>query len=384
MKIAFLTCEYPHPKTGSSGGIGTSIKNLAESINNLGFTSRILVYGQKIDSEFYDNDIIVQQIKNIKLKGVSWWLTSKKIEGIINSLVSKNEIDIVEVHDYTGNSAFINVKCPVIMKLHGSDTYFCHLDNRSVKWCNKFQEKRAFKRADAIIAVSNFTGKLTNELFNLNKEYVTIPNGIDITKFHSSVSNYNNVILYFGTVIRKKGLLELSEIFNIVIQTLPDVKLVIIGRDTSDIQTNSPSTWRLMQSKFSDLAIKNVIYKGEMAYNNMQDHIQKSTICVFPSFAEALPVSWLEAMAMSKAVITSDIGWANEIIENGVDGFLVNPKNHELFAEKIIELLNHKRLQIEMGEAARKKIKQNFSNVFIAQKNIEFYKKTIEKFNKNK
>ena len=47
MKIAFLTPEYPHSRTGNSGGIGTSIKNLAESLVGLGHSVRILVYGQK-------------------------------------------------------------------------------------------------------------------------------------------------------------------------------------------------------------------------------------------------------------------------------------------------------------------------------------------------
>ena len=52
MKIAFLTPEYPHARTGNSGGIGTSIKNLAESLTTLGHNVRILVYGQKEDAVF--------------------------------------------------------------------------------------------------------------------------------------------------------------------------------------------------------------------------------------------------------------------------------------------------------------------------------------------
>ena len=47
MKIGFLTPEYPHPITGSSGGIGTSIKNLAIGLIAQGCSVRVLVYGQK-------------------------------------------------------------------------------------------------------------------------------------------------------------------------------------------------------------------------------------------------------------------------------------------------------------------------------------------------
>jgi hypothetical protein len=49
MKIAFLTPEYPHSKTGSSGGIGTSIKNLAVGLLAQGHAVRVLVYGQQED-----------------------------------------------------------------------------------------------------------------------------------------------------------------------------------------------------------------------------------------------------------------------------------------------------------------------------------------------
>ena len=63
MKIAFLTPEYPHSKTGSSGGIGTSIKNLAIGLLAQGCSVRVLVYGQKEEGVFEDNGIVIQQIR---------------------------------------------------------------------------------------------------------------------------------------------------------------------------------------------------------------------------------------------------------------------------------------------------------------------------------
>src|SRR5688572_8682097 len=139
MKIAFLTPEYPHPKTGNSGGIGTSIMNLAIGLLAQGVSVRVLVYGQKEDAFFDDNGVLIQQIKNVKVKGLSWFFTRKKIEGIINKLYSDKEINVVEAPDWTGITSFIEPKkCPIVIRLHGSDTYFCHLDNRPVKWINKF------------------------------------------------------------------------------------------------------------------------------------------------------------------------------------------------------------------------------------------------------
>ena len=75
MKIAFLTPEYPHPLIGNSGGIGTSIWGLAHSLASLGNDVRVLVYGQTKDDIFSDSGVLIQQIENVKFKGLSWFLT---------------------------------------------------------------------------------------------------------------------------------------------------------------------------------------------------------------------------------------------------------------------------------------------------------------------
>ena len=450
MKIAFLTPEYPHTKTGNSGGIGTSIKNLAVGLLAQGCAVRILVYGQKLDAVFEDNGIVVQQIKNVKLKGLSWWLTRKKLERIINELYANQEIDLVEAPDWTGITSFIKPKkCPIVIKLHGSDTYFCYLDRRPVKWVNKFHEKRALQNANGLISVSQFTADLTNQLFGLNKNFTIIPNAVDLSLFdRSSIENASlqdralkkcsvnifsdrasrrvgvatsqplennpslqdralkkcsvnifsdrasrrdgkatkqtfernlnpNNILYFGTLIRKKGLLELPFIFNKVIEQHPTAQLILVGRDASDIISGNASTWAMMQALFSKKALENVTYLGGVPYGEIIKHIEQATICVFPTFAEALPVSWLEAMALQKPVVASNIGWATEIIGDGVDGFLVNPADHSIYAEKIVALLEDPELQKQFGTAARKKVEQKFSMEVVARQSLSFYDKII-------
>jgi glycosyltransferase involved in cell wall biosynthesis len=389
MKIAFLTPEYPHDHTGSSGGIGTSIKNLATGLLVEGCKVRVLVYGQNEDRLFDDNGIAVQQIKNIKFKGLSWFLTRKKLERIINDLFDDKQIDVVEASDWTGITSFITPeKCPVVIRLNGSDTYFCHLDNRPVKWINKFHEKRALEKADGLLAVSQFTADLTNEVFNLDKKFTIIPNGIDVEKFKSnSTQNGSNIpnfesneILYFGSLIRKKGLLELPLIFNQVILKIPNAKLKLIGKDVPDIISGNSSTWKMMQPLFTKEALAQVEFIGSIPYQEIKHHIEKAAVCVFPSFAEALPVSWIEAMAMEKAIVASNIGWANEVIDNGINGFSVHPTNHLEYANKIITLLINNDLQRQFGDAARKKALERFSIEIVAKQSLSFYKTVTKKF----
>lgn len=381
MKIAFLSPEYPHAKTGTSGGIGTSIKNLAVGLLEEGCSVRVLVYGQNEDFTFDDNGICIQKIKNIKVKGLSWYFTRKKIERLINELYLDKQIDLVEAPDWTGITSFIETeKCPIVIRLNGSDTYFCHLDKRPVKWINKFHEKRALLKADGLLSVSQFTADLTTELFGLKKEFTIIPNGIDTENFNvdsvTSLIPPSGVggVLYFGSLIRKKGLLELPFIFNELIKLNPEAKLILIGKDVSDISTGSSSTWRLMRELFTETALKQVSYLGSVPYDQIQNHINEAAVCVFPSFAEALPVSWIEAMAMQKAIVASSIGWATEVIDDGLNGFLVNPRNHEEYAKKINILLTDVALRHSFGHSARKKVIQKFSVNQVAQQSLVFYK----------
>lgn len=389
MKIAFLTPEYPHPKIGSSGGIGTSIKNLSIGLVAEGCSVRVLVYGQKEEGVFEDNGIVVQQIRNVKFKGLSWWLTRKKLERIIDQLYADKEIDLVEASDWTGITSFIQPKkCPIVIRLNGSDTYFCHLDGRPVKWKNKFHERRALEKADGLISVSQFTADLTNEVFGLQKKFTIIPNSIDVDLFKGNINgkgnfngnnndNNNNTILYFGSLIRKKGLLELPFIFNTVIRNNPDAQLILVGKDVPDIVSGTSSTWHMMQSLFTDEALRNVRYLGSVPYEAIKAHIKAASLCVFPTFAEALPVSWIEAMALEKPIVASNIGWAGEIIEDGVEGFLVHPKDHQKYAQRILEVLAHPTLQREFAIAARNKVVTKFSTPIVARQSILFYKSLI-------
>jgi starch synthase len=381
MKIAFLTSEYPHARANFAAGIGTSIMNLSKGLLQLGHQVVIVLYGQDKDEIFSDNGITFYKIKNVKFKGFSRILTQKKIQRLINSLVKESKVDLVEVADWTGISSNIKLNCPLAIKLHGSDTYFCHLDNRPVKLLNKLREAKALKNANGWLSVSQYVATVTKELFALKNDFTVIPNGIDLEKFSVSESQNNaqeNTILYFGTIIRKKGLLELPLIFNEVYKQNSQAKLILIGRDASDIMTGNVSTWSIMKTLFDAAALANVNYLGSVPYDQIKAHINEATVCVFPTFAEALPVSWIEAMAMQKAIVASNIGWATELIDDNINGFLVHPKAHQVYAEKVLTLLANEDLRKQFGTKAHEKVVEKFSIEVVAKQSVVFYEKIIK------
>jgi glycosyltransferase involved in cell wall biosynthesis len=386
MKIAFLTPEYPHPKMKFSGGIGTSVFNLSSGLLLNGHQVVIVLYGQDKDEFFIENGIEFYLIKNVKRKGLSKFLTQKKIEKCLNRLIAELAIDLIEAVDWEGMTSNIKTKCPIVIKLHGSDTYFCHLDNRPVKFLNRYHEKRALKRADAVISVSQYTAELTNQLFELSRNFKIIPNGIDLEKFQYTKEypiDHEWNILYFGTLIRKKGSLELPLLFNEVFKKNSKAKLIIVGKDSPDKKSGNSSVWAMMKEMFDSEALQSVTYVGSVSYDSIKEYIKAAKVCIFPTFAEALPVSWIEAMAMNKAIVASNIGWAKEIIEDGVNGFLVHPHDHTAFAERVVALLENTELRNDFGTAAREKARQSFSKEVIAAKNVAYYEYVIKHHKKN-
>jgi L-malate glycosyltransferase len=379
MHLAFLTPEYPHPHCNSSGGLGTSIKNMVTTLVTKGVKISLFIYDQQTNETFIEGGIIFYIIRKPKFKFLGWYLHRKFLQEYLNQAIIQNKIDAIEAPDWTGITAFMNLKCPLVIRLNGSDTYFCHLDNRPQKKKNYWFEREALRGTDHILSVSKFTAQKTTDLFRLKKKIEVIPNSVDIKLFSppcTEVEPYT--ILYFGSIIRKKGVLELADIFNLIVNKNPKARITFAGRDVQDYKTGN-STKQMIIAKLTPEARNNTTWLGELPYDKVLRQVVIANVVVLPSFAEALPMTWIEAMAMEKALVTSDIGWAKEVMVNGVTGFTVNPKNHLAYSEKILQLISDPTLTRQMGKAAREQVKTKFSADVITVKNIEFYKKIIKK-----
>jgi L-malate glycosyltransferase len=376
MHIGFITPEYPHDTLSSSGGLGTSIKNLAEALILEGMKVSIFVVGTEFQQSFVENSIRFYFIKKLKVPGFTWFFTRKYFQQEISKIVKGQKIDLLEAPDWTGITAFMKFDVPLIIRCNGSDAYFCHLEGRKQKWKNFWFENNALNNADGIIAASSFTGKLTKKIFGLKKKIFTIYNGIDIDLFQPTSSPNDKTILYFGTVIRKKGILELARAFNWVKKKEPLAKLKLIGKDSLDILTKE-STLKLFYEIIEPEYLKDISYSTHMPYSEIEKELSKAGVVVLPSFAEAFPMTWLEAMAMEKAMVTSNIGWAKEMMIDTITGFMVDPKDHKFFAERIVTLINDEVLGVKMGKQARERVALYFSSEQTTKESIKYYRNII-------
>ena len=255
-----------------------------------------------------ENNVTIHFVKRKIVKGFTWYTNRKYFNNYINKIVAKERIDILEAPEWGGFTAFMKFDIPLVIRLHGSDTYFCDLEKRTLKWKNKFFEKRALIGADKIIGVSEFVAKKTKRLFELEIEIDIIYNTIDTEKFKPNHQKIQlKSLLYFGTLVRKKGVLEIAKVFSMLVEQDDEVRLVLVGKDNRDVHTGM-STLAIIKEILSEKALKRMTYIDAVPYDEVIGYIQKADVVLLPSFAEAFPMSWLEAMAMEKKLITSNIG----------------------------------------------------------------------------
>lgn len=375
MHLGFLTPEYPHTQASRAAGLGSSLKTTAYGLVTAGEKVSVFVYGQKEDLVFEEDGIIIHLIKQRRYKFLGWYFYRKFLQNYLNDYIVVGKIQVLEAADWTGITAFMRLRCPLVIRLHGSDAYFCHMDGRRQKRKNFWFERLALHNADALVSVSRFTAQKTAEIFSLKQEIRVIPNSVEILEFEPDNQKFvPDQLLYFGSIIRKKGILELAHIFNELHAVRPQASLLLIGKDVKDI-FEKKSTLELFWSRLSITGKEKVTHISEVSRDEIRGYINASAVVVLPSFAEALPMTWLEAMAMEKPLVTSNIGWAQELMLDGKTGFTVHPMDHKVYAGKILELLEKPEEAKAMGRAARQRIVENFSTQSVIKNNLDLYRR---------
>lgn len=99
----------------------------------------------------------------------------------------------------------------------------------------------------------------------------------------------------------------------------------------------------------------------------------QSDIFILPSYAEGLPTTMLEAMAAGLPIIATSVGAIPEIIEDGKDGFLIEPGDHYALAERILRLAEDKILRRKMGKNNMNKIRKRYDRAVVVRKLDNLY-----------
>jgi glycosyltransferase involved in cell wall biosynthesis len=120
-----------------------------------------------------------------------------------------------------------------------------------------------------------------------------------------------------------------------------------------------------------------ITFLGVIPNPEMVHYIEKAEVCCYPSHMEAMPLAWLEVLAMGKTFIGGSTGPGPEAVVDGVTGLLANPHDPKDIAEKIRYCFTHPDECLQMGIQARIRVIKEFVTEVTINKNIAFYKSII-------
>ena len=168
----------------------------------------------------------------------------------------------------------------------------------------------------------------------------------------------NKVFAIVGRIVRWKGHIEFLNAAFIVLQEVPEAKVLIIGDFSDGVAAYQKKIQKMIDdSGYSDRIIMTGYVKDVGSIYSIID------VCVHTSIEpEPFGLVIIEAMANAVPVIASDRGAPKEIIENSVNGYIINPDSSRKLADAIIQLLENDELRVKMGESGRQHVLQHYND----------------------
>lgn len=217
----------------------------------------------------------------------------------------------------------------------------------------KIVVKKALTIADAIGSSSEKVVKDMEDFVGLDidrRKVTLIKQGVNLKRFKSEpVLNEEDSILCVARIQKIKGIENIIQAIPYVIESIPDVKLKVVG---TIVDFNY---FENLKELASNLHCKKYIeFVGPIPYDKIVQFYNSSKLFVLTSRGEGHSNVTYEAMACEKPVIVVPSGNHTELIEDGVNGFLVEKNQAKVLAQKIVELLEDKSCRDKIGKAARK------------------------------
>jgi len=287
------------------------------------------------------------------------------IEGI--RIIRKNKIDLIHSNNFisviVGKTLSKIFNIPLVTTIH---YVYYQTPELWDKWAKQegvsifskilgpFLEKMTIKiNADVIHTVSKATYDDVKKI-NKKSKVVIITNGLYPEKYLRYFSEeFENYIVFIGRLVFYKNVNFLINAFIDVLEKIPDAKLVIIG--------DGPLKNELYELVTHNHLEKSIHFIGFNDGDKKFELLANSTALVQPSLAEGSSMVAIEAFALGKPVIMSNLKCSNELIVDGINGFTIPPDDQKQWAEKIVMLLTDKIQSKELGKNAQKRMIEKFN-----------------------
>ena len=392
MKIIILVDHLPF-SDNAAGGLQNYTLRIARSLYEKGEDVLVLcrakVQAGLFDFPVRDYHVSFRRKTILKaLQAITFHLIDNSLTILFDAWEVRREchnfpnVDIIHSPNYKCLGLFVNHrKMKLIVRASSFHPIWTAevqntLDNRMVSCL----EKRLYKRADHVFAPSrHLAGILENKLCrNVDVLPTLIPDKdqAESPKWYNENLLGRKYILYFGTILKRKGLFILAEAMNKVWKENPNVLLVLAGPDlVVDGKSNYHRFLEIIGTNHD-----NVIYASNLSQEALIPLIRNSFFTVSPSIEDNCPNSMLEAMALGKIVLGTIGSSMEEFYPPSCQDLLVQRGDFQALAEKIIWLWDLSPQDISFYEQESKHfVEKNHSLDVAVNSLINYYRRVLAK-----
>ncbi|HEX5411026.1 MAG TPA: N-acetyl-alpha-D-glucosaminyl L-malate synthase BshA [Terriglobia bacterium] len=372
MKIG-ITC---YPTYGGSGVVATELGlELAARGHDIHFISYALpVRVPELSENIHFHEVEVMNYPLFNHPPYTLALASQMYNVAVNE-----SLDVLHVHyaiphsvsGYLARSMMGERGIPVVTTLHGTDITLVGSD-RSYLPITRF----AIEQSDAVTAISEYLRQTTLKEFGITHPIDVIPNFVNCDVFHPQDKNSHRqdfaaggekIMVHLSNFRPVKRVTDVVEIFARVRKKIP-AKLLMIG----DGPDRTSAEWLAREKNLS----ADVHFLGKQ--NQVQDLLGCADVALLPSDQESFGLVALEAMACAVPCVCSKVGGLPEVVEDGVEGFLVPPRDVDTMADRALDILTDPDLQQKMGEAGRRRALSEFCASKIIPQYEQLYERTLD------
>ena len=397
MKVAFISREYP-PDT-AWGGIATFYSSLSRALAQRGHEVHVICQAVAQPRDYEDSGVFVHRVgtnpkRYSALARINYsfhaWLK-------LRELIRKQSIEIVEATHW-GAEAFLyslRKSTPLVVRfdVSASDilrtkTYSGIKELLSLKILSHLEDFST-RRTDRVIAISRDLYNRAIEKLHINPNKLDlVHHGIDTSKYRFVGSDMRDrlgiprespLVLFVGRLEARKGVHVLCQAIPEVINSRPETRFVLVGRDTNTAPTGGSFKASLSEQARSHGFSSNLMFLNFLPTDELIQLYSACDIFVLPSLQEGFSMVILEALACGKPVVTTFAGGTTGMGLTPPGGIIVSPNNVTELAQAIINLLSldeeDKRL---IAKKNRELMETKFSIPAWADKVIQVYNKTLK------
>ncbi len=280
--------------------------------------------------------------------------------------VRRNRIDVIHAGDRPRDALYSTI----LAKLTGRK----HVIQVHIKWYPNIGRfpTMAMQRCDAVIAISEFTRRSFMEGgVPADKIHVAL-NATDTNVFDPArirrgtlrgrfgLADDTPVVGVVGRVMLFKGQLELIDALAVARRSVPDLRLIIVGLEDVMLGAGAESYRAQVQRRIAEHGLEESVFWAGW-YDSVPEVMADLDVLAVPSWEEPFGLVVTEGMAMERPVVSFRSGALPEIICDGVDGLLVEPKDSEAMGRAIAGLLSDPERRKEMGARARRTVIERFT-----------------------